>query len=99
MSNYVLNDDVEDTFTFEVGGHQYSMAYPTLEEIEELRKLADGKEENNSTSDESAMDWMYKFVTPVIQGSPSISEVMKKQNIRVIANFAKMVKTEFGLAE
>lgn len=104
MSNtYSLNDNVNDSFTFEVGGHQYKMTYPTLEQVEELQELVTDKvtkETDGETSHETTpMDWMYKFISPVDESAPSIQETMKKQNIRVIANFSNMVKTEFGLGQ
>lgn len=101
MSNiHSLNDNVSDSFTFEVGGHQYKMIYPTLEQVEELQKLVtenESKKEGDATDDTTPMDWMYKFISPIDETAPPIKETMKKQNIRVMANFSNMVKTEFGL--
>lgn len=103
MSNYSLNDNVNESFTFEVGGHQYKMIYPTLEQVEELQKLvteSGSKKADGEVSDETTpMDWMYKFISQVGENTSPIQEVMKKQNIRVMANFSDMVKTEFGLEQ
>ena len=82
MTNYNLNDNVNDSFEFEVGGHKFQTKYPTMEELEELQKLVTSPEETDG-----AMNWMYKFITPVAASGPKIDEVMKKQNVRVIRNF------------
>lgn len=106
MSTYSpnLNDNVEDSFPFEAGGHQYRMTYPTLEEIEQLQSMI-RESQTKITSGEMPeddgdfMEWTYKFISPVDESSPHIRETMKKQNIRVAVNYTEMLKTEFGIGE
>lgn len=89
---YSLNDNVNDSFDFEVGGHKYKMRYPTLDELQKIEKIALDK----GSKSEDVLAEVYKYIDP--QGTaPSIAETMRSQNVRVIANFNAMIMVEFGL--
>lgn len=98
---YNLNDNVNDYFEFEVGGYTYKMLYPTMEQVEKLQALITESEEKKAsgekTDDQAITEWMYDFITPLDADSPSISEIMGKQNIRVMRNFNTMFITEFSV--
>ena len=91
MSSYNLNDNVSDSFEFEVGGHKYEMVYPTLEDAQKVQKLV----EDADGDAQKSLEPIYKFIKPKGE-SPNISSVMKKQNVRVLQNFKKMMEAEFG---
>lgn len=103
MSDYNLNDNVNDDFPFEVSGIQYKMRYPLVEEIEKMQEMVAASElkklknEDTTEDDEELNAWLYAFITPVKEESPSIEDTMKKQNVKVLQNFTKMFKTEFGM--
>lgn len=46
MSNYNLTDNVNDSFTFQVSGVEYSMRYPLVEQIEEMQDMVTAAEES-----------------------------------------------------
>lgn len=99
--SYKLTDNVEDSFDFDIDGHVYDMKYPTVEELEQLQKLISDNEaakaKGEKVNDDAVMEWMYSFITPRKEDSPSIADTMKKQNIKVLRNFTEMFKTEFGV--
>lgn len=85
-----LNDNVTESFQFELDGKTYTMKYPTMEELEAVQDIVKKEEDSDKV-----MDYMYGFIT----GEPDIKKTLKKQNIKVIQNFNKMVRTEFGIEE
>ena len=103
MSNYNLTDNVNDSFSFSIDGIQYNVRYPLMEELEELQTLnaeienKRKKGELNPKDEMKVQEWIYGFITSEVEGSPSITETMKKQNFKVMQNFNTMFKTEFGI--
>lgn len=94
MSVYNLNDNVSDSFEFEVGGHKYKMRYPTLPEAQKI-----GIESEKAGDDiDTFLKVVYSFVDSV-EDAPPIAETMKKQNMLVFKRFATMIRTEFGISE
>jgi len=91
MSNKITNLDegVQETFEFILGGHTYKMRYPNTEEILEVDKIADDKK----------MDWMYGFISSDDEQAPPISEALGKKNIKVLQRFNDMIIAEFGVNE
>jgi len=99
-----LNDNVNEAFPFSVGGHDFDLRYPTLEEIEPLQKVIADREAAEKAGDadkiEAAtnqlMDTIYGFI--VYAGNenpaPNIKDVLKKQNTKVIAKFNEMMINE-----
>lgn len=85
-NNYNL-DDVNDSFEFTLSGNRYKMRYPTTEEVELGDKLK---------TDAEKLQWLYDFISPVELSSPPITEVLKRVNVKVLARFNEMIKTEFG---
>lgn len=97
---YNLNDNVEDSFEFQVDGHRYRMRYPTMEELETIQDAAREQTEKvkngETVNDSEVTDMVYAYISSV-DDAPPISGVIKKQSVRVIRNFQKMFKTEFGI--
>jgi hypothetical protein len=91
MSSYNLTDNVNESFEFTIGGVAYTMQemVEKNQKDEKAGKEVDEKEVNS---------YMYTFITPKEAESPSIEEILKKQNIKVLQNFNTMFKTEFGIA-
>jgi hypothetical protein len=94
MSTYKLNDNVNDSFQFELGGFTYDMRYPTVEETEAIQVALRKAEEENSS--EAVLQEVYKLITCEDTSAPKIQEVMPKQNIKVLQNFTNMIRVEFG---
>ena len=94
MSTYNLNDNVQESFEFVLGGHTYKMKYPTVEETESVQKVLKEAEGSDDTS--SVLEQMYQFISTDDKDAPAIAEALKKQNIKVIQNFNEMIKTEFS---
>ena len=94
MSTYNLNDNVNESFSFTLGGFEYQMRYPTVEETENFQKILAKSDEEKNT--DAVMAEMYSYISSDDEKAPPIAEAMKKQNIRVIKNFNEMIKAEFG---
>lgn len=102
MSSYNLTDNVNESFEFTIGGVAYTMRYPLVEEIETLQEMVEKNQKDEKAGKEvdekEVNSYMYTFITPKEAESPSIEEILKKQNIKVLQNFNTMFKTEFGIA-
>lgn len=104
MSNYKLTDNVNETFQFEVAGLKFDFRYPLTDEFEEINemyiKIREFSEENNKEEAQAVADKLdkklYALITPV-EHKQSIKTVLKKQNVRVLRNFNKMVQTELAI--
>ena len=94
MSAYNLNDNVQDSFEFILGGHTYKMRYPTVEETEAVQEVLQKAKESEDTSE--ILKQMYQFISSDDKDAPDIADALKKQNIKVIKNFNEMIKAEFS---
>ena len=102
--NYNLNDNVDDNFSFNVGGLNWQMVYPLTEELEEIedmyykiKELSEEKKKDEAQEVADKLnDKLYGLISPV-DHEGNIREVMKKQNVRVLRNFNKMVATELAI--
>lgn len=94
MSTYNLNDNVQESFEFILGGFTYKMKYPTVEETEAVQAVL--KEAEKTKDTEKVQQQMYQFISSDDEKAPPISEILKKQNIKVLQNFNEMIKAEFG---
>lgn len=92
--SYNLNDNVKENFEFILGGFTYQMRYPTIEETEEIQEAFKKAQESQDGS--QVLKQVYKFISSNDDKAPSIEDVLKKQNIKVLQNFNEMIKTEFG---
>lgn len=93
--SYNLNDNVQESFEFILGGFTYQMRYPTVEETEEVQRVLKEAEKTDDSS--SVLEQMYKFITSTDEKAPKIAEALRKQNIKVIQNFNEMIKAEFSV--
>lgn len=87
MSEYDLDDGNVESFRFKLGGNEYDMRYPTTEEVQEAQKIK---------SDEEKAKWIYTFITPVVETSPSVEDALQKVNVNVLKKFNAMIKAEFS---
>ena len=105
MSLYNLTDNVNKDFKFQIEGKSYTMRYPLLGEIENMQEITEKQKEAKDKNDKVIFDklteeinnFIYSFITPEIDGDEDIYTVLKKQNMRVMQNFTKMIKVELGL--
>ena len=101
-NEYNLTDNVNDDFPFKINGNHYKMRFPLMEEIEELQLLTARQqdaddEESKLRAAEATREYMYSFISATEEDTPSISEALKKSNIKVMNNFNMMVQKEFGI--
>lgn len=104
-----LNDNTNERFEFTIGGKDYDLKYPTLEEIEPIQDLIKKStkiENDKSLSDEDrnkALDGvreemekaMYSMVEPVGHTVP-IKETLAKQPFPVVKAFNKMMNEQLS---
>ena len=102
MSSRVnLNENTAETFGFTIGGVDYDLKYPTLEEIEPITELSKRREVLNKTDTPEAVEEMadidnklteefYKLIIPVGHETP-IADTLRKQPFPVVKAFNKMV--------
>ncbi len=82
---YNLNQDVPESFPFELNGHTYTMRYPTTDEVAEILKEPDNDVVNAK---------IYGFISGD-EGAPPIETAIGSTNFKVGNRFLKMVKEEF----
>jgi len=101
--SYDLSDNVNEDFSFSIGGIEYRMKYPLVEEIEEMERLSKAPdnetEEQKKAREQKGTEYLYSFISPKDPTSPSIEEKLKTQNIKVLQNFNQMIRTEFGIKQ
>lgn len=95
-----LNDNVSDAFQFTIGGLDYDLKYPTLEELEPIQALnkerADlGDEGDTSEVDKKLEDAFYALIIPVGHETP-IREILKKQPFPVVKKFNEMIAKQLS---
>ena len=102
MSSRVdLNSNIEEVFQFTVGGLDYDLKYPTLEEMEPIQEISQKREakvrENTPEATEAVAELdnqlteaFYKFIVPVGHDTP-IADTLKKQTFPVVRAFNKRI--------
>lgn len=110
MSSRVnLNDNTNDKFEFSIGGLDYDLKYPTLEEIEPIQDLvrksslvendtkmsSEEKEKALSQVRDDMEEAMYSMVKPVGHDTP-IKETLVKQPFPVVKAFNKMLNEQLS---
>lgn len=100
-----LNESVESVFPFTIGGLDYDLKYPTLEEIEPVTEItrkrdAEAKKENPDTEKIAKLDKELEnifngFIIPVGHDTP-INDTLKTQPFTVVKAFNKMVAEQFS---
>ena len=104
MSSRVnLNDNTNDRFEFSIGGLDYDLVYPTLEQLEPMtdlfsqREVAEdsGDKEKIKELDEKISDKMYEMIVPVGHSTP-IRDTLKKQSFSVVKAFNKMLAEQLS---
>jgi hypothetical protein len=86
--NYNFDEVNDESPTIILGGENYKLVYPTLEEIEKIQALK---------TDEERTDAVYQFIHKTDEKQPEFRDVLKKQSIKVLIAFTEMIKTEFGV--
>lgn len=104
MSSRVnLNDNTSDRFEFSIGGLDYDLKYPTLEQLEPMTDLFNQREvvedsgdtEKLKELDEQISDKMYSMIIPVGHTTP-IRETLNKQPYPVVKAFNKMLTEQLS---
>lgn len=99
-----LNDNVESSFPFTIGGVDFDLKYPTLEELEPIQNI--NAERDKALTDKNMVkaaelsdkleEAFYSFIKPV-DGVSDIREILKKQSFQVVKAFNKMVTTQLSV--
>lgn len=105
MSNYNLSDNVQDSFEFNIRGLDFVMRYPRTDEIDIVQELNVQLEEAQENKDKDAIKqcneeletFLYSFISPKGH-EQSITDVLDKENIKVMKNFQKMIRIEISLS-
>lgn len=101
-----LNDSVADRFEFTVGGLDYDLVYPSLEELEPAQELINKHRvlEKQDTPEsvqelteiESQMnDAIYALIKPVGHDTP-IKDTLRKQPYPVVQAFNKTITEQLS---
>lgn len=98
-----LNDNIDTTFPFSIGGLDYDLKYPTLDELQPFtdltakRELALKKENNEEVAqiDNEMSEVFYSLITPVGHSTP-IKDTLSKQPIPVVKRFNKMISEQLA---
>jgi len=99
-----LNDNVEASYPFTIGGVDFDLKYPTLEELEPIqainaereKALAEKDAEKVAELDDKLENTFYGFIQPV-DGVSDIRDILKKQSFQVVKAFNKMVTTQLSV--
>lgn len=86
MPSYNLDEDLQEGFDFILGGHEYKMRYPTLEEVQEAQKIKEDSEQ---------LDWVYSYISTGDKSAPAFADAIKTVNTKTVKKFGEMVKEEF----
>lgn len=101
MSSRVnLNDNLAEAFPFTIGGKDYDLKYPTLEELEPIQELTAQRNELGDGADTKELDAkleeaFYALIVPVGHDTP-IQDVLKKQPFNVVKAFNKMLTEQLS---
>ena len=88
-----LDADLSEHFTFIVEGHTYKFRYPTVEEAEKIRELANGDD-----GELKSMEYIMSFISS--EGdAPEFNTIYKKMIIPKQQRFAKMLVAELSGGE
>ena len=82
--------NAEDRPKIVMGGHNYELWYPTVEDIERVQELK---------TDEERTKALYSFIHPAEGEEMPFEKILKKQDIRVFKKFSEMIRKEFGVEE
>lgn len=99
-----IADNVDDGFDFVLRGNKYFMKYPITSEVEEIQALgvkieeaqSENKQEEVKELNAKLESYLYELITPVEHDLP-IKEALQSENIRVMRNFNRMIKTELSI--
>ena len=100
-----LNDNVEASCGFSIGGYDYDLKYPTLAELEPITKLSEERTAASKANDNDKVaeidakldEIFYGFITPVQEGTPNIKDVIKEQPFPVAKAFNKFITSQFSV--
>lgn len=99
-----LNDNVESCFPFTIGGVDFDLKYPTLEELEPIQNLNIEREKATAEKnfdkvaeiEDKLEEAFYGFIKPV-DGVSNIRDILKKQSFQVVKAFNKMVSEQLSV--
>lgn len=105
--SYNLSDNVNEDFVFTIEDkakkvHTFVMRYPLVEELEKMQEIIakqdSSKETSQTEANKEVQEYIYGFITPTGDQKDSISDVLKKSNIKLLARFNTMIQKEFGIS-
>ncbi len=85
-----LDESVQEYFDFIVKGHTYRFRHMNTVEAEEMKKIEAKGDEKKQTK------YLYKFITPIEEKSPSFEEISKQMIAPQWIKFRKMVTEEYA---
>lgn len=99
-----LNDNVADHFEFTVGGINFNLKYPTLEQLEPVQKIntvraeavKNGDTEKVTECDRELEAVFYGLITAE-DGVSKIADVLKTQPFPVVKKFNKMITEQLSV--
>lgn len=96
MSNTDFNDSASEYFLFRIGGYDYKMKYPTMQELSAIRdRILKAQESNDDKAMNDAISKeVNSLVTPVKEETPKIEDVIEKQPVNVIRSFNDRMQKE-----
>lgn len=104
-----LNDNTSDVFCFTIGGLDYDLKYPTMEDLKPIQEIGkklnliqkddklseEEKEAKLEPMNEEMTNLMYEMIIPVGHDTP-IKTTLDKQPFPVIKKFNEMLKTQLA---
>ena len=99
-----LNDKVEPYFGFILGGVDFNLKYPTLEELEPVQKINTERAEAVRANDtekiadcDKRLENIFYGLITAVDGTSDINEVLKKQPFPVVKKFNKMITEQLSV--
>ena len=99
-----LNDKIADHFEFTIGGVDFNLKYPTLEELEPVQAINSERAEAVSKNDTEAiarcdkkLEEVFYSLIYAVDGKSKIDDVLKKQPFPVVKKFNKMIAEQLSV--
>lgn len=91
---YILDDGINEYFEFKMLGHLFLFRYPTMEDMIELRDIAEKNNKAGESLDLSAQDRIFKLISS--KEDVDFKDISKKMNIKHWMAFNEMISKELG---
>jgi hypothetical protein len=84
-----LDEGVVEYFEFKLFGNLYRFKQMNTEEVAKMREFGEDADR--------VQEYLYTFISPVDEKTPSFLDVSKKMTIPHLQKFQKMIRQEFGI--